>query len=168
MKLFYLKINWLQIKMVLVIASAIVMVNYVSAAQFSLKSLKPADTSVRIQTNDLATVTMIFQPECSWCKKQGITMAKVFEQCNDSINVALIGANGNRRQLKQTLKNYHNAIPAFIADSKFLRSIGGYQASPTTLIYDGSGELLLKKRGYVAEDKLRSALQILSQGACKI
>mgnify|MGYP001947324227 FL=1 len=154
--------------MALVMASAITLISYANAAPFSLKPLTPFDISTQVQPSNLATITMIFQPNCSWCKKQGITMAKVFEQCHNSINVALIGANGNRRQLKQTLKHYHHAIPAFIANSKFLRSIGGYQASPTTLIYDTKGELIVKKRGYIGEEQLRSALQILSEGACQI
>lgn len=163
-----LKLNWLQVKVLLVVIASLGLITCASATPFTLKSLKPTGSNTQIQKNGLATVTMIFQPKCSWCKKQGIAMAKILEKCNHSLNIALIGAKGNRRQLKQALKHYHKAIPAFIADSRFLRKIGGYQASPTTLIYSVNGELIFKKRGFIEEKKLRKVLQMLTQDACKI
>jgi len=169
MKIIKVKPRWLQIKMVLAIASTIVFafITSVSAAPFTLKSLKPAVTANEV-TSKLPTITMIFQPDCSWCKKQGIALANVYEQCKDAVNVSLVGAKGNRRQLKQALKHYHKDLPAFIADAKFLRKIGGYQASPTTIIYDDNGDILLKKRGYIANDKLQNVVKVLTQGACLI
>jgi len=138
------------------------------ALPFSLKSLKPELKSTQVSETALATVAMIYQPDCSWCKKQGQTLAKAFESCQGSLNLALVGTKGSSRQLKQELKHYHKDMPAFKADRRFLRLIGGYQASPTTLIFDASGELIAKKRGFIAKDKLAKALAILSQGDCKI
>ena len=139
----------------------------VQAMPFSLKPLTTVSEKVSAE-DGLATITMIYQPDCSWCKKQGESLAKVFEQCQSSMKVALVGTKGNKRQLKKELKHYHQDMPAYIADRKFLRSIGGYQASPTTLVYDSQGQLLANKRGFISPDKLAQALAIVSQGECQI
>ncbi len=138
----------------------------VNATPFTRKALK-SETPIT-DVNDVATVTMIFQPDCSWCKKQGQTLAAAFEQCQSSVNISLVGAKGNRSQLRKALKHYHKSIPAYKADSKFLRTIGGYQASPTTLIYDTKGRLITKKRGFIPHEKLAHALKIISNGECLI
>lgn len=157
-------------KMVLAIASTIVfgIVGSGSAEPFVLKSLKPEVTTSELSSSKLPTITMIFQPECSWCKKQGAALANVFEQCKDAVNVSLVGAKGSKRQLKHALKHYHHDLPAFIADTQFLRSIGGYQASPTTIIYADNGDILLKRRGYINDDKLHKLVNILTKGQCQI
>ncbi len=146
----------------------VVLASPAHALPFSLKPLKAEQVKVVKEDNALVTVAMIYQPNCAWCKKQGQSLAKVFEQCQGSINLALVGTKGNARQLKKELKHYHKELPAFMADRNFLRSIGGYQASPTTLIFDTGGELIAKKRGYIPQDKLAHVLGILSQGECQI
>ncbi|WP_281559570.1 thioredoxin fold domain-containing protein [Thalassomonas sp. RHCl1] len=160
-------LNWLKI-IVLISVSAIIASARVQALPFTLKSLKPAQESVMLENNGLATVAMIYQPDCPWCKKQGKALAKAFKHCQSSVNTALVGTRGNDRQLKKELKHYHKDMPAYAADRQFLRKIGGYQASPTTLIFDGKGELVAKKRGFIPTDKLANALLVLSQGACRI
>lgn len=157
----------IKILITLIFISVISLNLNVHAMPFSLKPLKAANEKASV-ANGLATITMIYQPDCSWCKKQGESLAKVFEQCQSSINVALVGTKGNKRQLKKELKHYHQDMPAYIADRQFLRSIGGYQASPTTLVYDSRGQLLANKRGFISPDKLAQALAIVSQGECQI
>ncbi len=161
-------LNFLLTIIVLILVNTIIVTNFAKATPFVLKPLKSTQETSDVETSGLTTVTMIFQPDCSWCKKQGKALAKVFQQCQSSLNIALVGTKGNARQLRKELKHYHQEIPAFIADRKFLRSIGGYQASPTTLIFDSEGELIVNKRGFISEDKLANALNILTQGACKI
>ena len=116
----------------------------------------------------LASVAMIYQPDCSWCKKQGEILAKAFEQCHSSISIALIGTKGKARKLRKELKYYHHDIPAYQANRQFLRSIGGYQASPTTLIYNNQGTLIAKKRGFISKEKLARAFSMLTGGKCQI
>ncbi|GLX76989.1 hypothetical protein tinsulaeT_03290 [Thalassotalea insulae] len=159
------KINLLDKWLVLIVISTHFAVGQLQAEPFSLKSLTPEYGEVN---NNLATITMIFQPNCSWCKKQGQVLAKAFTQCQSSLNVALVGAKGNFRALKNALKHYHKGIPAYAANRQFLRKIGGYQASPTTLIFSGEGQLIAKKRGFIPKDKLSHALAVLSHGACQI
>jgi len=151
---------------VLVIISTLALCGSIHAKPFTLKSLK--SEKVMEHVNDVATITMIFQPDCSWCKKQGKTLAAAFEQCQSSVNISLVGAKGSKSQLKKALKHYHKSIPAYKADSKFLRNIGGYQASPTTLIYDANGQLVVKKRGFISYEKLAQALELISNGDCLI
>jgi len=160
-------LNWLKIATALTLFRAVVSFD-VNATPFELKSLRSTPITSVAEIVGLSTVTMIFQPDCSWCKKQSKTLTKAFEQCQSSLNINLVGTKGNARQLRKELKQYHQDIPAFIADRKFLRTIGGYQASPTTLIYDANGELVAKKRGFISEDKLAHALKLLTAGTCLI
>ncbi len=153
---------------VLLFLSAITAVSQVQAQPFNLKPLESSRVTYDKKINGLVTVAMIFQPDCSWCKKQGKLLELAFKQCQSSMNIALVGTKGSSRQLRKELKHYHNDIPAFIADRKFLRSIGGYQASPTTLIYNEQGKLIVKKRGFISAEKLAGALAIISQDACHI
>lgn len=151
---------------VLITVSTITLCTFTQATPFTLKSLQSEKTVEHV--NDVATVTMIFQPDCSWCKKQGKILAEAFEQCQSSVNISLVGAKGSSSQLRKALKHYHKSIPAYKADSKFLRTIGGYKASPTTLIYDANGQLITKKRGFISHEKLAQALNIISNGDCSI
>ena len=151
---------------VLIVLSTLTLCASIQAEPFKLKNLKYEKTKEYV--SDVATITMIFQPDCSWCKKQGKTLAAAFEQCQSSVNISLVGAKGSNRQLKKALKHYHKSIPAYKADSKFLHAIGGYQASPTTLIYDANGQLVAKKQGFITYDKLAKALKIISNGDCLI
>jgi len=149
-------------------ASVVTELTQAQTTQYELKSLKPNQQGIVFQPNGFASVTMIFQPDCSWCKKQGKVMADAYEQCHASMKVNLVGTRGNARQLRKELKHYHREIPAYLADRGFLRKIGGYQASPTTLFFDQKGELVAKQRGYVSPDKLASAFSILTNGGCQI
>ena len=148
--------------------SAITLSSQVIAMPFALKSLSVNQTLTGVAGDDLATLVMIYQPDCSWCKKQGKTLSVAFEQCRGSMNIALVGTKGNARKLKKELKHYHKHIPAFMADRKFLREIGGYQASPTTLVFNAQGELVMKKRGFIAQEKLANVMSIISKGACHL
>jgi len=152
----------------IVLASAFTIVCISSASPYDLKPLNASKQHSAEQINHLNTITMIFQPDCSWCKKQGKTLAKIFKQCQSSLQVNLVGTKGKKRHLQKELKHYHEKIPAFMADRKFLRKIGGYQASPTTLFFDNNGELIAKKRGFIPENNLADAIKLLSQGECKI
>ena len=157
-----------QTTIVLILVSAMVAFANAQAMPFNLKSLNHYQAEKTTEIDKRVTVTMLFQPDCSWCKKQGKALAEAFRQCQSSVNITLVGVKGNKRELKKAFRHYHQDIPAFIADRKFLRDIGGYQASPTTLIYDNEGQLITKKRGFIPYDNLSKALNIISQGNCNI
>lgn len=158
----------------LTFVSVMSLLPHAQAVPFNLKPLNFAEqaatkqTSISNNAKSLPTITMLFQPDCSWCKKQGQALAKAFEQCASSINIALVGVKGNVRTLKREINHYHHDIPAFVADRKYLHTIGGFEASPTTIIYDGNGQIITKKRGFIPEDNLSKALSIISQGECNI
>ncbi len=90
--------------MVLTLFSTIAAINDAKATPFTLKLLKSNQKVVNVEDNGLTTVTMIFQPDCSWCKKQGKALEKAFQQCQSSINISLIGTKGSARQLRKELK----------------------------------------------------------------
>jgi thioredoxin-related protein len=162
-----LSLNKFQLGLALLL-TAITLFNQAQAMPFVLKSLNVEQAITGAQVDELATLVMIFQPDCSWCKKQGKTLSMAYKQCRGSVNIALVGTKGNARKLKKELKHYHKHIPAFIADRKFLREVGGYQASPTTLVFNAQGELIMKKRGFIAQEKLANVMSIISKGTCHL
>ncbi len=153
---------------VLIFISAMSATFTVKSTPFTLKPLHTKEQTYHLKNNNLATISMIFQPNCSWCKKQGKTLATAIKHCQGLLNISLIGTNGNRRQLTHELKHYSSDIPAFIADRQFLRKIGGYQASPTTLIFNRKDKLLVKKRGFIPAEQLANVLDMLTQGKCQL
>ena len=120
------------------------------------------------ETKGKVAIAMVYQPDCKWCKKQGLWLAKANAQCSESIDIVLIGNNGSKRQLKRELKHFAGDIPAFLANRKLLTALGGIEASPTTLVFDSAGQLLAKRRGYVDNQQLSDVAHIVSQGACEL
>lgn len=135
---------------------------------FSLKNLKSGDRENIIKNNGRITIAMVYQPDCPWCKKQGLTMASLMSACPEKVNFTLIGNKGDRRQLKRELKHFDRNLPALQADNAFLRSIGGIAASPTTLFYDENGNLLIKRRGYIEPQQFSVAIKQLTRNDCNI
>lgn len=134
----------------------------------SLKSLKSAVRENFIKDNGRITVAMLYQPNCSWCKKLGVTMANLLKTCDKQVNLSLIGNKGNRRQLKRELKHFSQQLAAYQASKAFLRDIGGVAASPTTLFYDQDGKLLAKRRGYIEPQQFSAAIAQLTNSSCKM
>lgn len=134
----------------------------------SLKTLPSGKRSLLLPDNHLPTIAMIYQPDCSWCKQQGKWLSKVKSNCEHGVNLRLIGNNGSFRELKRELMYFDKSLPAFHASKKFLRAIGGVEASPTTLFFDKQGRLLAKKRGYIQPDLLITALAQLTEQQCTI
>jgi len=157
-----LKLGW-----ALTLVSTLLCHFHVNAVQIELAALTPLNARIPPTSSKRSTLVMIYQPDCTWCKKQGQFLAQAHKLCPDTVNIALIGAMGSTRQLKQELRHYSSAFPAYLADRKFLRHIN-YQASPTTLIINNQGEVLANQRGFVTSDKLSKAFHILTQGHCQI
>lgn len=140
----------------------------VNASPMSLKSLKTGERNIIIPDNELATIAMVYQPDCSWCKKQEQLLRKIQHECGSDVNLALIGNKGTVRELKRELKHFNKAFPAYKADKKFLHEVGGIAASPTTLFFDKEGNILAKKRGYIPPEQLFNAVNIVTNKSCSI
>lgn len=155
---------------VLASAAAALPVHSIAAStqQLSLKSLHTGERIPAVPNNQLATVAMIYQPDCSWCKKQEQYLSQINRQCNSKINLLLIGNNGSVRELKRELKYFDKKIPAFHASRQFLHHIGGVAASPTTVFFDKDGNVLAKKRGYIPPAQLFNAVKVISNQGCAI
>lgn len=143
-----------------------------SELPFELKELRAGigESADRTKSNNgkLPTLAMIFQPDCKWCKKQAATLALASHHCQSQLNVTIIGVKGDKRTLKKELRHYDEALPAYVSNRSFLRSIGGYQASPTTLIYDKNGKLVVNKRGFIEAEKLKQVFSSLTRGQCQV
>ena len=155
-----LRLNlWLK---VLAVASIFFTSAFCYAENFTLKPLRN-DQNVHqlLSKNNKPTVVMIFQPDCSWCKKQGEVLSQFKTEFGQSINFSLVGTKGRAQQLKRELKHYDKSLPAYLANKRFLRKIGGFEASPTLLIFDQSGALLGKRRGFIESGRLKSVVKRL-------
>ncbi|MGB0894685.1 MAG: hypothetical protein ACPGUD_09785 [Parashewanella sp.] len=148
----------------LVVASAIFSMS-ATASVYELKPINRNNEQALIAVNK-TTLVMLFQPECSWCKKQSKLVNGILSECQGVIHFSMVGTNGSKRKLKQELAYYDSAIPVFYATRAFLRKIGGFQASPTTLVFDEGGKLRAKKRGFINRESLQKAVGILSHGGC--
>lgn len=141
---------------------------YAAGQGLALKSINPLQRTELAPTNQLNTIAMIYQPGCKWCKKQGKTLASLQKQCGDKANIALIGDDGTPSTLKRELRHFDKRLPAFSADKAFLRKIKGVEAYPTTVIFDPNGQLLVKKRGYVDEQKLKQIMGLITNQTCSV
>ena len=149
---------------VLAFASIFFVSQFTFAENFTLKPLrKGQEVHQLLPENHKPTVVMIFQPDCSWCKKQGEVLSKLKVEFGLSMNFSLVGTNGGAQSLKRELKHYDKTMPAYGASIHFLRRIGGFKASPTLLVFNENGELLGKRRGFVKAIKLRNVLMELDQ-----
>ncbi len=141
--------------------------NSVVPLSSEFKNLATGKHEQLVANTNVASVVMIFQPDCAWCKKQGKLLASVKSQCQQRVNLSLLGYKGSTAALKRELKHFDKSLPAYKARQSFLRQIGGVKASPTTLFYDKQGQLLAKKRGYITPEVLQAALSQLTEQQCQ-
>ncbi|MBD1390272.1 thioredoxin family protein [Neiella sp. HB171785] len=131
-----------------------------------LDDLRRAASASLTPNESVASIAMVFQPDCAWCKKQGQTMAELQHRCNNQLNIAIVGYKAKYRELRRELKHFDQALPALAADRRFLAAVEGVAATPTTLFFDQNGELLLKQRGYMKPEQLRAAANALAKTDC--
>lgn len=143
--------------------------------EYQLKVLRPPALLAAPEKNIQLTpveakpmITMIYQPKCPWCKRQSKTLAKIVEDCSDHITVNIVGYKGDKKTLKRELKHYAPILPAYLANKRFLRDVGGVKASPTTLFYNAKGQLITKQRGFIETKKLINAASIISNNQCDL
>ncbi|WP_170308246.1 thioredoxin fold domain-containing protein [Parashewanella tropica] len=134
----------------------------------TLPSLRAGQQHVEVAQAGKLSVIMLFQPQCSWCKKQAQQLTQLQQRCQHQFHISLVGTNGSKRQLKRSLKHYDDELLAAKASKVFLRKIGGFKASPTTIFYDQNGNEVAKRRGYIQLDKFKNAIKLLSKGECHI
>ncbi|MBW8190417.1 thioredoxin fold domain-containing protein [Neiella marina] len=131
-----------------------------------LDDLRQAASATIAPKANVASIAMIFQPDCSWCKKQGKVMRDILNTCGEQLNIAIVGYKASYRELRRELKHFDKQLPALEANRRFLASVEGVAATPTTLFFDESGELLLKQRGYIQPEQLLDAADALAQNDC--
>ncbi|WP_337880749.1 hypothetical protein [Rheinheimera sp.] len=101
-----------------------------------------------------AALLLLFGPDCRFCKQQARLMQQLQQQC-PSVQLALIGVQGSKDELRQEIRQLQTSLPAFAVTAAFLRAIDGVDAVPTNLILDQEGRLLVKHRGMLDDNKLR-------------
>ncbi len=138
-----------------------------SVAQIQLKDLRTSQSSVSYHSQK-PTVLMFFQPDCSWCKKQGKIITQLVSECGNSVHFTLVGDKGSKRQLKRELRHFSETIPSQQSTQLFARKSGGVKGFPTTLVLDTQGHVLAKRRGFTDEAMLRKLTNELSQGECAL
>ncbi|MEZ9142039.1 MULTISPECIES: TlpA family protein disulfide reductase [unclassified Shewanella] len=138
-----------------------------SVAQIQLKDLRTSQSSVSYHA-EKPTVLMYFQPDCSWCKKQGKIITELLGECGNSVHFTLVGDKGSKSQLKRELRHFSADTPSKQSNKMFVRKSGGVKGFPTTLVLDTQGHVLAKRRGFTSETMLRRLTNELSQGECAL
>ena len=153
-------------KLALALASVSLFIGSAFGQALSLKSLRANEFGI-INAIGKPSIVMLFQPGCSWCKKQEKELSAIHANCPSLFRFRLVGTQGKTDQLKCELHHYQQNIPAYKSTTKFLRQIGGFVASPTTLFFDESGELLGKRRGFLDSSKMSQVINSLTDHKCE-
>jgi hypothetical protein len=88
-------------------------------------------------------------------------MAQLNARCPE-LAMALVGVLGDLAALQQEVRQLQTPLPAFLADTAFLRIIDGVAAVPMSLLLDAEGKLLLKHRGMLDPQQLMLSQQLLA------
>ena len=148
-------------------ASAATNSSDLSVAQIQLKDLRTSQSAVSYHSKK-PTVLMFFQPDCSWCKKQGKIIQSLQSECGNSVHFTLVGDKGSKQQLKRELRHFSADIPSQQSNKMFVRKSGGVKGFPTTLVLNTQGQVLAKRRGFTDEALLRRLANELSEGECAL
>ncbi|MDX3773373.1 TlpA disulfide reductase family protein [Chromatiaceae bacterium AAb-1] len=104
-----------------------------------------------------------YAPDCRFCERQLQHMQQLAASCPDA-GMAVLGINGNRRELRAVLKQYRITLPAYFPDTRLLRQLGGIAATPYTVVLDAQLQAVGSIQGYLSDTRLLAILQEL--GAC--
>jgi hypothetical protein len=108
---------------------------------------------------------MLFEPDCRFCGLQRQQMEQLQKYC-PAVEQWLVGINGTERALKQQWQAWQSRLPLYVADTVWLRQIGGVDATPTTLFVSADHQLLATHRGMLNQTQLLKAYQALSETSC--
>jgi len=131
-----------------------------------MKLLQGVGKASLTQISSKPKVVVIYQPECQWCKKQISDLVEIGHQCKGSFDTVLVGARSNQFKLRSELRHFTGEFPALMANHQFLRDIGGVKATPVSLFFNGKGELIGKKQGYLSEARMKQVVRLQTSQAC--
>lgn len=112
-------------------------------------------------------IVMFFAPNCRFCAQQQRQMELLQRHCL-AVDHWLVGINGTERALKQQWQAWQTRLPLYAADSRWLRQIGGVDATPTTLFVSANNQLLAKHRGMLSQQQLLEAYQAVTGSSCDL
>ena len=104
-----------------------------------------------------------YAPDCRFCERQLQHMQQLTTRCPDA-KMAVLGINGNRRELRAILQQHNITLPAYLPDNRLLRQLGGIDATPYTVVLDEQLKSIGSIQGYLDDSQLLSILQEL--GTC--
>jgi thiol-disulfide isomerase/thioredoxin len=113
------------------------------------------------------TLLLAFAPQCKYCKAQMRVMQQLHQQCPDAA-MALIGVQAATSELRHEIRRLQPQLPAFVADTAFLRAIDGIAAVPTSLLLDSQNRLVLKHRGMLQQEDLQRIVQEWLAPSCQV
>jgi len=110
-------------------------------------------------------IMMLFTPACRFCSKQQALMARLQKYCPGA-EQWLVGIQSAAPALKQQWQAWQSPLPLYHADVRWLRQIGGVDATPTTLFVTADHQLLAKHRGLLSQQQLLDAYQAITESSC--
>ena len=126
---------------------------------FELRSLEEPVVHDLERYEGKPVLMVFFEPDCSWCYRQVRVVNDLKRQCAGEFAAIAIGVNGNRQALRKEVRRLQPDFPAYQASRELLKSLGGIDATPLSLLGDAEGEFASWSRGYLPADKLLSFMQ---------
>lgn len=121
-----------------------------------------SNTAEQLNTGKPYLLTF-YAPDCRFCERQLQHMQQLITHCPDA-GMAVLGINGNRRELRAVLQQHNITLPAYLPDNRLLRQLGGIAATPYTVVLDEQLQWIGSVQGYLDDSQLLTILQEL--GAC--
>lgn len=110
-------------------------------------------------------LVMLFQPNCGFCVKQMKHMQALANKCS-AVAIQLYGFNGSAKELRNELIQHQISLPAYRTNKQFLDQLNEIKGTPTNLIFNSEGGLVLQHMGYWNESILRTQLKQMSNQTC--
>ncbi|MEC4726130.1 thioredoxin family protein [Shewanella sp. D64] len=105
------------------------------------------------------TLMMFFEPQCSWCFKQGKAFNRLLQQCPTAVNIVALGSHGDKVTLRRELWRMKLNFPGYLVGKTMMGELGALPATPMTLITDENGNLSGYLRGYIKLEQLLPLLR---------
>ncbi len=95
-------------------------------------------------------LAVFFYPLCPPCKKSSKVINKIYEKYKDLIFVVGVSLSKDRYDIEDFIDDLHIKYPIYrIANKNQLRNIGGILATPTSILINKEGSIVLKIPGAV-------------------
>ncbi len=155
----------------LILLAALAGASVAAPAGFAELELQRLDQPAREQLRRFAgrpSLMMLFEPDCSWCRRQGQVLETIQRSCSGRVQVLAVGVRGARAALTAEARRHGGGFPVYQASPAFQALTGDLPATPITLLLDEQLQPLGVLRGFQDRAQLKPVIDLLSDGDCPL